>query len=57
MTDHDLPPEFRRRGYPEAMPIELPLQLPLDDEPPPLLNPDRASVDQQRDPGPYLRQS
>lgn len=57
MSDHDLPPEFRRRRHPEAMPIELPLQLPLDDEPPPLLNPDRASVDQQRNPAPYLRQS
>jgi hypothetical protein len=57
MSDHDLPPELRRRRHPEAMPIELPLQLPLDDEPPPLLNPDRASVDQQRNPEPYLRQS
>ncbi|MGA8806625.1 MAG: hypothetical protein WB973_02020 [Thermoanaerobaculia bacterium] len=56
MSNHDLPPELRRRSRPEAMPIELPLQLPLDDAPP-LPNPDRASVDQQRNPEPYLRQS
>jgi hypothetical protein len=55
MTDHDLPPELRhRRSRPEA----LPLELPLDDEVlPPILNPDLASVDQQRNPEPYLRRS
>jgi hypothetical protein len=54
MTDHDLPPELRRRNsHPEALPLELPLD---DDLPPPLLNPDRA-VDQQRNPEPFLRQS
>jgi hypothetical protein len=55
MSEHDLPPEFRRRNvHSEALTIELP----LDDEiPPPLLNPDPATVDQQRNPEPYLRQS
>jgi len=54
MIDHDLPPEFRRRN---SHPEMLPLELPLDDElPAPLLNPDH-SVDQQRNPEPFLRQS
>jgi hypothetical protein len=54
MSDHDLPPELRRRSHPEALPIELPLD---DDPPPPLLTPDRGAVDEVRDPEPFLRRS
>jgi hypothetical protein len=55
MTDHDLPPELRRRrtSHPEVVPLELP----LDDDLPPLLNPDLAAVEKQRNPEPFLRRS
>jgi len=56
MSDQDLPPELRQRNsHPEAVPLELPLEE--DVTPPPLLNPDRASVDEQRNPEPFLRRS
>jgi len=55
MSDQDLPPELRSNSHPEALPIELPLEDELP--PPPLLNPDRASVDEQRNPEPFLRRS
>jgi hypothetical protein len=54
MSDHDLPPELRRRDrHPEVLSIEVP----LEDELPPLLNPDRDSADEQRNPEPFLRRS
>jgi len=54
MSDHDLPPELRRRNsHPEVLTIEVPLDEEL---PPPLLNPDRTA-DEQRNPEPFLRRS
>jgi hypothetical protein len=56
MTDHDLPPEFRRRNsHPEA----LPLELPLDDEAtqPPVQNSDRVPAVEEGGPDPFLRRS
>jgi hypothetical protein len=56
MSDHDLPPEFRQRSsYPEAVPLELPLDEDVTQIP--LQNPDRASADEQRNPEPFLRRN
>jgi hypothetical protein len=55
MSDHDLPPELRRRsGHPEALPIELP----LDDElPPPAVRKPDSAAPEQGDAEPFLRRS
>jgi hypothetical protein len=56
MSDQDLPPELRQRHY--IPPVAIPLELPLDDDvPPPLRNPDSASLPEQRNPDPFLRRS